>query len=72
MTTVQEPDSQNQAAHPSEISSETIPPKRKVGVEIVRSANLASRFFRGRRATSYSVRNDDDALWARRVARAMR
>ena len=71
MTTVQESDSQNQAAHLSEISSE-IAPKRKVGEEIVRSANLASRFFRGWRAASYSVLNDDDALWSRSVARAIR
>lgn len=71
MTTVQESDSQNQAAHPAELSSET-PPNRKVGVEIVRSANLASRFFRGWRATSYSVGNDDDAVWTRRLARAIR
>lgn len=46
-------------------SPEENPIRRKRGVEIVRSADLSSRFFKGWRAASYSLRND---LWTRRLA----
>ena len=42
--------------------------ERKVGFEIVPSADLSSRFFRGWGQASRSRRDGD--LWARRVARA--
>jgi hypothetical protein len=49
-----------------------IEPPRKIGMEVVRSANLTSRFFRGPRPKhSFRVWDENEA-WARRVARAMR
>lgn len=45
---------------------------RKVGVEIVRSANMSKRFFHGPRRQRHSfIWNDNDA-WAWRVEAAMR
>ena len=55
---------ENQAAHFSENLDE-IHPKRKAGVEIVRSAEVSSRLFRGRRPRS--LRNSDSS--AHRFAR---
>ena len=43
--------------------------ERKVGVEIVRSADLPGRFFKSRKAASYSLRDD---LWSRCLKAAMR
>lgn len=52
-------------------SPEENPIQRQRGKEIVYSADLSSRFFRGWRAASYSLRNGED-LWAKRLAAAMR
>jgi len=49
--------------------SQEKPGQRKVGVEIVRSAELGSRFYRGWRPASYSLRDD---LWSRRLSDVMR
>jgi hypothetical protein len=46
----------------------TIP--RKVGVEVVRSAELGGQFFRGWQPASHSPQNGD--LWSRRLAAVMR
>jgi hypothetical protein len=54
--------------YPLKSSENLIQPKR--GTEIVRSAELSSRFFRSWRAASYSLRDADD-LWTRRLARAL-
>ncbi len=65
MKTVQEVVVENQASsHPTENQ------ERKVGVEVVRSAELGSQFFRGWRPASHSLRNGD--LWTRRLADVMR
>lgn len=69
MQTLQESAVENQAAHLSDNSGE-VHPKRKVGVEIVRSADLTSRFFHGpRRGGAFPIFNDNE-FWAHRVARA--
>lgn len=46
--------------------------ERKVGFEIVRSANLTSRFFHGPRPRHQFPVWDENEIWALRVARAMR
>ena len=60
---------ENQAVHPAEDSGE-IQPRRKVGVVIVRSAELGSPFFHGPRpGRNFPIWNDNED-WARRVAEA--
>lgn len=66
MRNLSDPAVEGQAAHLSDNSGE-VHPSRKIGVEIVRSAELSSRFFRGWRAASYTLRNGDD-LCARRAS----
>lgn len=61
-----------QAVHSSE-KSDDVSSARRVGIEIVSSATLSSRFFHGPkricRRPLVASNSDDD--WARRVSRAM-
>ena len=66
MDNLQEVAAETQVVHLPENLSE-LQARRKVGVEIVRSAELSSRFFRGWLAASCSLRDD---LWMRRLADA--
>jgi hypothetical protein len=64
MQTINEVAAENQAAEE--------PIQRKIGIEIVYSANLSSRFFHGpsRFRSPVILGSDDD--WRRRVERASR
>ena len=56
----------------SQKNQELTSPERKVGVEIVTSANLAKRFFHGpSRFRGPAILSGDDE-WRRRVERASR
>jgi hypothetical protein len=44
---------------------------RKVGIDIVKSANLASRFYRGPSMRHVPILDESD-LWARSLAKALR
>jgi hypothetical protein len=70
MQNLQQTAVEGQAAHLIGNSGE-VQSGRKVGVLIVCSASLPSRFFRGWRAASYPLRDHDD-LWSRRLAAVMR
>lgn len=52
-------------------NSNEFPFARKVGVEIVQSATLSSRFFHGPRRIRACVRTTSDEEWSRRVAKAI-
>lgn len=69
MQTLEQDALESQAVHIPENAGD-FQPERKIGIEIVRSAELSSRFFRGWRAASYSLRRGD--LWSHRLAEAMR
>jgi hypothetical protein len=58
---------ETQAVHPQENPGE-IQPRRKVGVEIVCSADLTTRFFHGPRPGRNFPICGDNEDWARRVA----
>lgn len=58
-----------QAKHPAENSGE-IQPRRKVGVVIVRSAELGSSFFHGPRPARNFPVFDDNEDWERRLTDA--
>jgi hypothetical protein len=64
MQTLQEDSVQNQASQ--------IEPRRKVGVDIVRSADLGRRFYRGPQKRQPFVVPQRDEDWTRRVARVLR
>jgi hypothetical protein len=48
-----------------------IQPRPRAGVEMVRSADLGKRFFRGRRPASHALPAHGD-VWKRRLARGVR
>jgi hypothetical protein len=66
MQIVHEAMSETQETHPLESR------KRKIGVEVVRSVNLTSRFFRGPRPRHQFPVWDENEVWAGRVAGAKR
>jgi len=67
MQTVQEVPVENQAANPTD-NLGGVQARRKVGVEVVHSSDLASLFFRGPRpGRNFPIWYDNEA-WARRVA----
>lgn len=68
MQSVQEAATENQAAPPTENTIE-VQLERKIGIEVVQSADLPSAFFRGWCAASYSVR---DARGPRRLKRVIK
>jgi hypothetical protein len=59
-----------QESNPHDVNQ--IEPPRKIGIETVRSADLASRFFRGPRARHHFPVWDENEAWARRIAGAIR
>ncbi len=63
MQTIDEVAVENQPLSPENI-------QRKIGVEIVRSADLTSQFYHGPR--HYFPITDENEAWARRVAKARR
>ena len=70
MRTVHDVPQQNQALDSPGFTGEP-KLKPKVGVEVVRSADLPRQFFRGRRPASHVLPVDGD-VWERGLARAVR
>jgi hypothetical protein len=65
MQTVHELPVKNQAPPSPEISTQ-----RKVGIEIVRSADLTSRFYHGPSRRFFPIVDENDS-WARLVEKAL-